>query len=77
MMTLMVMLGFVSNLKAFNSANEEMLALGSLDTKMEATVERGIKIKQRYENQYQQDSLASIALIQYKPNYLKYESSNK
>jgi hypothetical protein len=67
---------FVSNLKAFNSANEEMLALGSLDTKMEATVREGIKIKQRYENQYQQDSLASIALIQYKPNYLKYESSN-
>ena len=68
---------FVSNLKTFNSANEEMLALGSLDTKMEATVRENIKIKQNYENQYMQDSLASISLIQHKPNYLKYESNNK
>ncbi|MCF6296058.1 MAG: YfhO family protein [Flavobacteriaceae bacterium] len=66
---------FVSELKVVQNANEEILALDSLDTKHEA-----IFNKSRYKFEgilnFEVDSLASIKLLDYKPNYLKYQSNN-
>jgi hypothetical protein len=78
---------FVEELKQINSANEEIIALDSLDTRNKA-------ILNRYDNEfyesftqtmpnrlisqfdYKVDSLVSINLVEYKPNYLKYQSNN-
>jgi len=62
---------FVKKLKKVNSANEEMKALDSLDTKAEATICSDFKIKS-----FHVDSMATIKLKAFKPNYLNYESNN-
>ena len=74
---------FVKELKAVNSADEEMRALDKLDTKNVALISlveisgsysvasRGIK------NNFTRDSLAIVKLDLYKPNHLKYISSNQ
>ena len=75
---------FISEIKRVNSANEEILILDSLDTKNKAVYssERDdhFVIHKRMpnvlKNSYIIDSLASINLIDYKPNYLKYSSQN-
>jgi hypothetical protein len=73
---------FVKELKAVNSADAEMKALDKINTKdlvligpaevngSYSVASRGIK------NNFTRDSLASIKLDSYKPNYLKYTSSN-
>jgi hypothetical protein len=73
---------FVKELKAVNSADAEMKALDKINTKdivligpaevsgSYSAASRGIK------NNFTRDSLASIKLDLYKPNYLKYTSSN-
>jgi uncharacterized membrane protein YfhO len=53
-----------------------MLALGNINTKREATIRAQIKNKENYQTKYQLDSLASISLVDFKPNYLKYASVN-
>jgi len=63
---------FVSELEQKSSANEEIMALDSLDTKSKA-IYSGFDGLQ---NKFMVDSLASIKLVAYKPNYLKYESRN-
>lgn len=63
---------FVERFEVVSSANDEIKQLDSLDTrKIAITSEIGYKNKI-----YQVDSLASITLKEFKPNYLKYESNN-
>jgi hypothetical protein len=63
---------FVSELEQKSSANEEILTLDSLDTKTKAIYSGFDELQ----NSFKVDSLASIKLVEYKPNYLKYESQN-
>lgn len=65
---------FVKELKGVATANEEIKALDSLDTKHKAIYNS--EIYKNIETNYSVDSLASIKLVSYKPNYLKYESNN-
>lgn len=70
---------FVKKLKKVNSANEEIIALDSLDTKNVAVIndfEYGSRFKAEGLPIYNVDSLATIKLLVVKPNYLKYESKN-
>ena len=67
---------FVSKLKIVDTANEEILALDSLDTKSTAVVEKSMAIRNDLKQAYQVDSTASIQLKAHQPNYLKYESNN-
>jgi hypothetical protein len=66
---------FVENLKQVSSANAEIQALDSLNTKVTAVVNTN-----DFENinrfNYQVDSTASINLIDYKPNHLSYTTNN-
>lgn len=65
---------FVKELKGVTTANEEIKALESLDTKNVA-----IYNSETYKNlkkTYRVDSLASIKLTSYKANNLKYETNN-
>lgn len=65
---------FVSQLKLVNSADEEMKALDSLDSKNVAVVnKKDFDIKN---TAFAKDSTATITLENYKPNYLKYVSNN-
>ncbi|MDI5888021.1 YfhO family protein [Flavobacterium yafengii] len=65
---------FVSQVKLVNSADEEMKALDSLDSKNVAVVNsKDFVIKN---TAFAKDSSATIALENYKPNYLKYVSNN-
>ncbi|MFK5879719.1 MAG: hypothetical protein QM478_09515 [Flavobacteriaceae bacterium] len=71
---------FVQNFKVVNSADEEIKALDSINTKMTAifnSYEFGISFKpDDGPSNYLVDSLASINLTEYKANYLKYDSNN-
>jgi uncharacterized membrane protein YfhO len=66
---------FVKTLEKVDSANEEIKALDSLDNKNKA-VYTSQKSFENLKNNYSVDSLASIKLVSYKPNYLKYQSQN-
>jgi len=71
---------FIESFKAVETANEEILALDSLNTKKTAvlnTYQFGSKLKgSQILGGIELDSTASIKLVDYKPNYLKYESNN-
>lgn len=67
---------FISELVSFDSANKEMLALDSLDNKNKATIRKVSLTQGNYRTLYKKDSTATIPLIDYKPNYLKYQSNN-
>ncbi len=63
---------FVKRIEQLESANAEIRALDSLNTKEKAvTTSATLNSKQ-----YQVDSLANITLKSFKPNYLAYQSSN-
>ncbi len=62
---------FVSEVEKLNSANEELIVLDSLDTKLKAVTTQNIPNKK-----YTIDSTAFINVSIYKPNYLKYQSNN-
>jgi hypothetical protein len=67
---------FVKGVKWVNSADAEMKSLDSLDTKNVALVNRkefGSLLKTA---NFEKDSLASITVQKYKPNYIKYVSNN-
>ncbi len=65
---------FVSQIKLVNSADEEMKALDSLDSKEVAVVNsKDFDIKN---TAFAKDSSSTITLENYKPNYLKYVSNN-
>ncbi len=66
---------FIGSFKAVDTANKEILALDSLNTKHKAVLNKS-QFDLASNTTYQVDSLANIKLVDYKPNYLKYESSN-
>ncbi|RIA09852.1 hypothetical protein OE09_1698 [Flavobacteriaceae bacterium MAR_2010_72] len=63
---------FVNELEKLNSANEEMLALDSLNTKQKAVT----TFEELKSSKFEVDSLAAIELLEFLPNYLKYQSTN-
>ncbi|WP_298534039.1 YfhO family protein [uncultured Algibacter sp.] len=69
---------FVKKLEKVGSANQEILALDSLDTKQKAVYFPHNKTKNfnTIKNSYSVDSLAVIDLVEVKPNYLKYNTRN-
>jgi hypothetical protein len=66
---------FVSKIKVVGSANEEIKALDSLNTKTTAVINSKL-ISSDFVTQYPVDSIASIKLISYKANELIYESKS-
>jgi hypothetical protein len=66
---------FVRKLKPVDNADAEIMGLDSLDTSNTAILNIS-----RFENikdfEYQVDSIASISLVDYEPNYLTYASKN-
>ncbi|WP_426092096.1 YfhO family protein [Flavobacterium sp. DSR3-2] len=65
---------FVSQVKLVSSADEEMKALDSLDSKNVAVVNsKDFELKK---TAFANDSAATVTLENYKPNYLKYKSEN-
>ncbi|MGV8814136.1 MAG: YfhO family protein [Gelidibacter sp.] len=62
---------FVSEIEKVNSANEEMTALDSLDTKIKAVTTQDLAT-----TIFKTDSTATITISEYQPNYLKYSSNN-
>lgn len=65
---------FIKGIKLVQTADEEMKALDNLNTKNVAIV--NTKDFNNVRNTFQKDTLASIILNSYKPNHLKYTSSN-
>ncbi|NOY48261.1 MAG: YfhO family protein [Chlorobi bacterium] len=64
---------FIKHLKVVENANAEIKALDTLDTKRVAVIDS----QWRKENKsFTLDSLTSIKLTSYKPNYLQYQSNN-
>lgn len=66
---------FISQLEPVANADDEIMALDSLDTKNVAVVNSS-KFSDIYPLTYQVDSTASISLIDYEPNHLTYMSKN-
>jgi len=64
---------FVEKIKLVNSADEEMKALDSLDTKNIVVINSQVN---DLKGSISKDSLSTIELKSYKPNYLKYTSNN-
>ncbi|HBK83306.1 MAG TPA: hypothetical protein DDZ41_06870, partial [Flavobacterium sp.] len=69
---------FVNKIKIVSTADEEMKALDSLQTKDEAVISKNEPSLKKLKNinTIERDSLAKIDLITYRPNYLKYSSKN-
>ncbi len=65
---------FVNKLVAVKNADEELLALDSLDVKNEAVINTGTFSINRFD--FRKDSTATITLTDYKPNHLTYRSEN-
>ncbi len=68
---------FVSQVKMVNTADQEMKAMDDFDSKSTAIFNVNAFKDVPLKATYLVDSLSSIKLVSYKPNYLKYESSNK
>src|SRR5690554_3893108 len=68
---------FVNQVEVVNSADEEMKALNNLDKNTAILNLKDFPMMgKEVINNITADSLSSINLIEYKPNYLKYQSSN-
>lgn len=67
---------FIRELEIVETANEEIKALDSLDTKLKAVIQKSLLSSNILKESYSLDSIASIELIEFKPNYLKYETNN-
>lgn len=67
---------FVDTLKKVDNADEEIMALDSLDVKTEAVINTA-KFPRISKFNFENDSLASIKLKTYAPNHLVYISKNK
>lgn len=65
---------FVENVKFVSSADEEMKALASLDTKREVVINS--LTNDMKESTFKRDTTASIQLFSHQPNTLKYNSNN-
>jgi len=67
---------FVETIRIVKTADEEIRALDSLDTKREAVIlNKDLYSEYNIEDTFS-DSLATIKLVSYKSNYLKYKSSS-
>lgn len=66
---------FVNEIKTVHSADEEMKALESLGRNTAVLNKQNFNID--ISNSFVTDSLSSIKLVEYKPNYLKYQSQNQ
>lgn len=66
---------FVDSIRYVNSADEEINALDSLKTKIEATFDK-TNFKGKIRFNAEQDSIATIKLTEYSLNALKYESKS-
>ncbi|MDU8886178.1 YfhO family protein [Yeosuana sp. MJ-SS3] len=66
---------FVEYFKEVNSADEEIIALDSLDSKRVAVININ-QFRNSNKTAFIVDSTASIKVLEYKPNYIKYESNN-
>lgn len=67
---------FVENIKLVNSANEEILALDSLDTKKEAVMMAENGYASFLKDDIMIDTTATITVEVYEPNYIKYKSKS-
>lgn len=67
---------FVENTEKVSSADAEILALDTLNTKKTAIYSEGVSDKTNLPKTFVVDSLASIKTLDYKPNYIKYQSDN-
>jgi hypothetical protein len=67
---------FVSKVKIVNSADDEMRALNNMDTKNEAVINKSRFPDAVTKTTFVKDSIATIKLTVYEPNYLKYKSDN-
>ncbi|HLV70578.1 MAG TPA: YfhO family protein, partial [Xanthomarina sp.] len=67
---------FVENIKLVNSANEEILALDSLDTKKEAVMMADNGYASFLKDDIMIDTTAAITVEVYEPNYIKYKSKS-
>ena len=63
---------FIDDLKAVDTANEELTSLDSLNTKQSAVIRRSVFEAFDLRANYKTDSLATIELTQFEPNYLSY-----
>ncbi|KAB1071411.1 YfhO family protein [Tamlana haliotis] len=70
---------FVNNLKAVDSANEEILELDSLNTKITAiySPHEASRTIGGVKSNFRTDSTSVIDLVEVKPNYLKYKSNSE
>lgn len=66
---------FIKQINVANNADQEINGLKDLDFKNNVIVSKEFE-KEIKSKSFVKDSLAKIDLIQYKPNYLKYKSSN-
>jgi uncharacterized membrane protein HdeD (DUF308 family) len=67
---------FVENVKLVNSANEEILALDSLNTKTTAVIDKS-KIESKIQFNISKDSTATIELTKYNVTELTYQSNTQ
>ena len=67
---------FIKELELVNSADEEILLLDSLDTKTKAIYTKIEGLDSSLKTSYQVDSTSYIKVLEYKPNYIRYESNN-
>jgi len=67
---------FVSKVMAVNTPDEEMKALDKLDTKSTAVINKTKFAQAAQKTSFVVDSTATIKLVAYEPNYLKYASNN-
>ncbi len=70
---------FVTYVNKVNNADQEMAALAKLDTKNALVVDQKAfsKIAGSIKSTYDKDSTATVRLLDYKTNLLKYESNSK
>ena len=66
---------FVETLTPLKSPDQEIMSLVDLNTKIEAVTTDYTK-GDTENTKFKLDSLASIKVLEYKPNYIKYESEN-
>jgi uncharacterized membrane protein YfhO len=67
---------YVQDIKIVHSANEEMQALDSLNTKSEVVIDKS-HLKRKFNFKVQQDSTATIELLNYNVTSLSYQSKTK
>lgn len=67
---------FVHEVHEVETADEEMKALGGLNSRKTAILNVKDFVQTEVSSRYAVDSLATIQLTEYKPNYLKYETKN-